>query len=192
MSEKDIQKNVGTPEGFRNGKALSIFLKETFSITDAEGDKLLGYLKEHQYLLGGKDGVLYRGEQNKESDEVRWEPYAIEDVINDACDYNFDTILQVTQDLMDSEDPKEREQMSARLNRLCSDEVLLDKLFDRTKYGKEIEGLAHILAEELIRDMESKGGIDGAVKKMTDAIKRGEDLLPDVSPALKQNKGRSR
>ena len=48
------------------------------------------------------------------------------------------------------------------------------------------------LAEELIADISREGGIDAAVRKMTDQIKAGEDLLPDVSPALKKDGGRSR
>lgn len=93
---------------------------------------------------------------------------------------------------MDTKDMKECERLSAKLKRFCADEVLLDKLFDRTKYGKEIEELAKVLAEELIRDAESKDGIDGTIEKMKEAVSAGEDLLPNVSPELKQNKGRSR
>ena len=57
---------------------------------------------------------------------------------------------------------------------------------------KEIEELARTLAEEFIRDMESKDGIDGAIEKMKEAIDAGKDPLPDVSLALKQNTERSR
>ena len=65
-------------------------------------------------------------------------------------------------------------------------------MFERTKYGKELDILAEILAEELIRDMCGEGGIDAAVEKLAAQIKAGEDLLPEVSPALKKNVGRSR
>ena len=60
-------------------------------------------------------------------------------------------------------------------------------MFDRTKYGKELDALVVTLAEALIEDMERNGGIDAAIKKITDQIKAGENLLPDVSPALKKN-----
>lgn len=78
------------------------------------------------------------------------------------------------------------------LDTLRKDEEILDKMFDRTRYGKELDALAVTLAEALIADISREGGIDAAVRKMTDQIKAGEDLLPDVSPALKKDGGRSR
>ena len=48
------------------------------------------------------------------------------------------------------------------------------------------------MADDFIRDMQSKGGIDAAIKKMTEAVREGKDLLPDVSPALKATTGRGR
>ena len=45
---------------------------------------------------------------------------------------------------------------------------------------------------ELIRDMDGKGGLEAAVKKMAEGIKAGKDMLPDVSSALKQDTGRKR
>lgn len=191
LKEADLQKNAGEPEPFENGKSLAAFLKATFSITEAEGEVLLGCLKEQALFLGQKDGDLYRKEKIQEQGEVRWMSWDIEDVINSACEYNYEMILQLTQDLMDTKDMRVCEQISKRLNRVCADEVLLDNLFDRTKYGKEIEELAHMLAKEFIQDMESKDGIDGAIEKMKEAISAGKDLLPDVSSALKQSTGRS-
>lgn len=65
-------------------------------------------------------------------------------------------------------------------------------MFDRTKYGKEIDELAKELAGKLIQDICREGGIDAAIEKMEAQMKAGVDLLPDVSSALRQNKGRSR
>lgn len=78
------------------------------------------------------------------------------------------------------------------LDTLREDEKILDGMFDRTRYGKELEALAVKLAGELIEDMSREGGIDVAIQKMTEQIKEGKDMLPEVSPALKQNTGRSR
>ena len=38
----------------------------------------------------------------------------------------------------------------------------------------------------------TQGGIDGAIQKMTEAIAEGQDLLPEVSPELKQRSGKVR
>ena len=63
-------------------------------------------------------------------------------------------------------------------------------MFDRTKYGAEIQGLAEKLVGELLQNLESKEGIDDAVRKMTEAIVEGKDLLPETSPELKKKSGR--
>lgn len=80
----------------------------------------------------------------------------------------------------------------ASADTLAEDYEILDKLFDRTKYGVEIEALAVTLADEFIQNLQSKGGIDGAIPKMTEAIAEGQDLLPEVSPELKQRSGKVR
>ena len=75
----------------------------------------------------------------------------------------------------------------SRLDSLREDEQILDKLFDRTSYGKMIEAVGTSLAEALIEDISRGGDIDAAVKNLTDQIKEA-----DVSPAVKQSAGRSR
>lgn len=192
MKDVEIQKNTGEPPPFQDGKALAAFLKAAFPITEAEGETLLGCLRNQSFYLGQKDGELYLGEQKQGQGEIHWEPDAIDDVINSACQYNYEMILQLTQELMDTGDMKAYKQMGERLSRFCADEAVLDNLFDRTKYGKEIEELAKVLSEVFIQDMESKYGMDGAIEKIKEVIDAGEEPLPDVSPALKGNMGRSR
>ena len=80
----------------------------------------------------------------------------------------------------------------ASADTLAEDYEILDKLFDRTKYGVEIEALAVTLADEFIQNLQSKGGIDGSILKMTDASAEGQDLLPELSPELKQRSGKVR
>ena len=43
----------------------------------------------------------------------------------------------------------------------------MDALFDRTKYGKEIEILAGKLADEFIRNLGKTDEVDKAVKQMS-------------------------
>ena len=178
------------PDYFQDGKELAEFHKETFPMTEKEGDRLLGYMEGHDYLLGHMDGKLFRGDLGYELGKVHWEPYTIDDAVNDVAEWNNDLLEEEGIVLNPADD--DYEDKKKYLDILREDEKLLDGMFDRTRYGKELDALAVMLAEELIADMSREGGIDAAVRRMTDQIKAGGDLLPDVSPALKKNEGRSR
>lgn len=180
------------PENFEDGKELAEFFKETFPMTDEEAQKLLGYMEGHGYLLGHMDGEMYRGDLCDEQDKVIWEPYTIDDAVDAVTEWNFELIKDAEAAVANPKDMIDFANQKSRLDSLCEDEQILDKMFDRTRYGQEIDALAVTLAQELIADMSREGGIDAAVKKMTDQINAGEDLLPDVSPALKQSAGRLR
>lgn len=123
---------------------------------------------------------------------MHWEPYTIDDAIDVVAEWNYSLIQETETSILNTMDMDRIAEKKSYLDSLREDEQILDKMFDRTKYGKELEALAVTLAEALIEDISREGGIDAAVKKMTDQIKAGEDLLPDVSPALKKNGGRSR
>lgn len=179
------------PEPFGDARELEEFCGETFPITEEEGRTLMEYMEGHGYLLGRKDGELFRGDLCFGQGEVAWEPYAMDDAVNAAAEWNFEQVrdAEAALDMADTEDVAE---LQSRLDDLRKAERVLDGLFDRTKYGKEIDGLAVRLAENLIADMDREGGIDAAIGKMAEQIKEGVDLLPDVSPALKKDGGRKR
>lgn len=179
------------PDEFKDGKEFAEFVAEEICITEEEGQKLIGYMEGHDYCLGHMDGKMFRGDLCWEPGKVHWEPYDIEDVINIAADWNYDLLQEAETAVLNPADD-DYEDKEKYLNSLREDEKILDKMFDRTRYGKELDALAVMLAEELIADMSREGGIDAAVRRMTDQIKAGGDLLPDVSPALKKNGGRVR
>lgn len=180
------------PEDFKDGKEIAEFVRETFPITEEEGQKLVDYMEGHDYCLGHMDGKLFRGDLCNEQGKVHWEPYTIDDAIDAVAEWNYSLIQETETSILNTMDMDRIAEKKSYLDSLREDEQILDKMFDRTKYGKELEALAVTLAEALIEDMSRDGGIDAAVKKMTDQIKAGGDLLPDVSPALKKNGGRSR
>ena len=179
------------PEDFKDGKELAEFVAGEISITEEEGQKLIGYMEGHDYCLGHMDGKMFRGDLCWEQGKVHWEPYDIEDAVNIAAEWNYELLQEAEEAVLDPEDDDYADKKNY-LDTLRKDEEILDKMFDRTRYGKELDALAVTLAEALIADISREGGIDAAVRKMTDQIKAGEDLLPDVSPALKKDGGRSR
>lgn len=180
------------PERFADGKQLAGFLQETFPMTGEEGQKLMEYLNGHGYLLGHMDKEMYRGELCDGKGQVQWEPYSIDDAVDAAAEWNYELIMKAESEVLSTGDMAGFADRENDLAALREDERILDGMFDRTKYAKEIEALAETLAEALIADLAREGGIDAAVHKMTEQIKAGVDLLPDVSPALKRNTGRAR
>lgn len=190
FKEIDIEKNQ-EPEHFQSGKDLAEFLKDAFPITEKEGDTLIGYMDGHGYLLGHMDGKMFRGDLTCEQDKVDWEPYTIDDAVNAAADWNYDLLQEEEGKALNPAGADYKDEKKY-LDSLREDEAILDGMFDRTKYGKEIDTLADTLSGELIEDVSREGGIDAAVKKMAGQIKKGMDLLPGISPALKKDRGRVR
>ena len=180
------------PETFRDGKALAEFFKETFPMTEEEGQKVVDYMDGHGHLLGHMDGRMFRGDLCDEQDKVTWEPYTIDDAVDAVTEWNFELIKEAEAAVTNSKDMIDFANQKSRLDSLREDEQILDKMFDRTTHGKMIEAIGTSLAEAFIEDISRSGDIDAVVKNLTDQIKAGRDLLPDVSPALKQSAGRSR
>lgn len=180
------------PDEFKDGKELAEFFKETFPLTEEGAQKLLGYMEGHEFLLGHRDGKLYRGDLCYEQGKVRWEPYIIEDAVNDVTEWNYDLILEAKAALSNAKDMIDFANKKSYLDTLCEDEQILDKMFDCTAHGKAVEALAETLAEALVAEISRGGDIDAAVRNMTGQIKEGLDQQPDVSPAVKKNGGKSR
>lgn len=163
-----------------------------FELTETEADKLLGYMSGHDFLLGEKDGRLFRGDLCYQQEKIRWTEDTIDDVINDVYEWNDDLIKVAVEKVENARDFIDFSNKLDEVNSLKEDEQIFDALFERTRYGKELNELAEKLAGELIEDMMSKDGIDGAIQRMTEAIAEGRHLLPEVSPTLKQRSGKAR
>lgn len=163
-----------------------------FELTETEADKLLGYMEGHDFLLGKKEGKLLRGDLCYQQKKIRWTQDSIDDVINDASEWNYDLLQKAQAEMESAKDLIDFANKKSKVDSLEEDEKILDVLFDRTRFGKELNDLVEKLAGELIEDMMSKDGIDGAIQRMTEAIAEGRDLLPEVSPALKQRSGKAR
>lgn len=180
------------PEIFKDGKALAEFFKETFPMTEEEGQKVVDYMEGHGYVLGNMDGGMFRGDLCDEQDKVTWEPYTIDDAVDAVTEWNFELINETEAVVTNPKDMIDFANQKSRLDSLREDEQILDKLFDRTSYGKMIEAVGTTLAEALIEDISRGGDIDAAVKNLADQIKEGVDQQPDVSTEVKKNGGKSR
>lgn len=125
-----------------------------------------------------------------QTNKIRWSEDSIDDVINEVTEWNYELLKQAQGEMENLKDFIDFANKKANTDTLAEGYEILDKLFDRTKYGVEIKALAVTLADEFIQNLQSQDGIDGAIQQMTEAIAEGKDLLPEVSPELKQRAGK--
>ena len=163
-----------------------------FHLSDKEAEILLNYLSGHDFILGHKDGKLFRGDLDYAQDTIRWLEDTIDEAVDFVCQCNDDLIKTAQAELENPENFIDFVNKKSRLDSLWEDERVLDVMFDRTKYGKEIEELAKTLVENFLTDMRAKGGVGEAVKKLTEAIGSTTDMLQEKNVELKPSAGRAR
>lgn len=142
------------------------------STEDAE--ILLNYMEGHDYVIGtDSEGTMYRQDISVENGEI--EPYEIDDVIDTVCEWNYELILDMEMHKDDSNTfPKDYEAYDAYKNkygRLKADEKKLDRMFDKTRYAKEIDELATKLADTVIRNLKNKDDLQKSVV-MVEEVKK--------------------
>lgn len=159
-----------------SGKELAAFLETTFPMTEQEADLLVGYMEGHNYNLGHKDGVLYRGDLCFEEGKVKWEPDTIDDVVDAVSEWNFEMMQTAKADMENTGDALDYSKKKSYFEKMCEDEKVLDVLFDRTKYGKDLNEMAQKLAEEFICDLNSEEGLDGAIGRMKEEVQKAAQV----------------
>ena len=141
-----------------------------FHFTDREAEIILDYMEGHGYALGQVEGVLYRGDLCDKPDETVWEEFPMDDVIDAACEWNYEFILDIDAERQNAIDFIDFGNKQDRYNTLKSQEQVLDKLFDQTKYAVVIEKTAERLANEFLANLSKGQNMDSAVKDLTSVI----------------------
>lgn len=124
-----------------------------FHLTDKESEVMLGYMEGHDYVLGENQGKLYRGDLAEVVGMICWEEFSMDDVIDLVCEWNYELILEADALRNNSTDLIDFSKMQSRYDSLKVEELIMDKLFQQTKYAKEVEELAKKLADEFIMNM---------------------------------------
>ena len=124
-----------------------------FHLTDKEAEVMLGYMEGHDYLLGEIQGKLYRGDLAEVVGMICWEDFAMDDVIDLVCEWNYELILEADALRNNPTDFIDFSKMQNRYDSLKAEELIMDKLFQQTKYAKEVEELARKLADKFIMNM---------------------------------------
>lgn len=162
-------KNTGTMP-VQDGSGLVSLMADIFPMTAEEADVLLGYVEGHGYALAGKDGRLYRGDICGQPEKTSWEEYDIEDLVDDANEWIFE-MMQDSERLMDElESYDDYQLVSESYEAMRRDEKVLDGLFDRTKYGKELEDMALCIADGIISSLSAGKDIDSAIGQLKEGI----------------------
>ena len=116
---------------------------------------LLNYMEGHDYAIGiDSDGKMYRQDVAEENGEI--EPYSIDDVIDTVCEWNYELILDADAHRNDPRDFKDYSEYQDKYDSLKADEKRLDRLFDKTSYGKELIEVATELADRVIAQLGNK------------------------------------
>lgn len=145
-----------------------------FHFTDKEAEIILDYFEGHDYVLGHVEGILHRGDLADKKDETVWEEFSMDDVIDLVCEWNYEFILDIDAERQNARDMIDFGNKQSRYDNLKSEEQILDKLFDQTKYGKQVEELAVKLADELIANSPQGKDISDTVQNITTAFPKQE------------------
>jgi len=121
-------------------------------LEEKDAEILLNYMEGHGYSIGSRDGKLVRADICEENGEL--EDYSIDDVIDAVCEWNYELVLEASNERDNPSDFINFCRSQTRYDSYKKDEKRLDKMFDKTCYGKEVEELATRLANEAIKRME--------------------------------------
>lgn len=195
QTEKKKEELAGEIVVFKEAPQLVEFMDQNdmlMHLSKEEAEMLLAYTATRAVQIGFRGEEIVCCDLCSEGKMSDWKSYSIDDAVNDACDSNYDMIVQAEAEFISKLYTEEAEEIAEKIKNLHSDEAVLDSIFDRTKYGKEVEEVAHQLAQAMIEDMRSDGGLDAAIERMKKELEQRKDLLPEVSSALKKKTDRAR
>lgn len=135
-----------------------------------EAEILLGYMEGHGYMLENSNGKLMRIDLCSDHDNPESEEYTIDDAIDAACEWNYELIQEAKQERENPENFLDFIKKNEHYESLREDEKILDQMFNRTKYGKEINELAEKLADEFIQKIGKQEDVGEAVKSVVDDV----------------------
>lgn len=131
---------------------------------------LLNYMEGHDYAIGiDSDGKMYRQDIAEENGEI--ELYPIDDVIDTVCEWNYELILDADAHRTDPKDFQDYSEYQKKYESLKADEKRLDRLFDKTCYGKEIIEVATKLADRVISQLGNKEDLEKAAVTVAEGVK---------------------
>ncbi len=141
-----------------------------FELSKEEAELLLGYMDGHDYRIGlDENEEMVRVDIGEPDEDVV--PYHIHEVVDIVCEWNYE-LLQHTEQKMECAETKQvEEQLHMEYVQLQVEEVILDKIFERTPYARAISDKAQELADRFIDEYMKKNNIN--VEPILEEIGRG-------------------
>ena len=106
------------------------------NLTDNEAGLFLSYMEGHGYSIGARGDKLVRVDIT-EIDEVL-EDYSIDDVIDAVFDWNYELKAEADKARRNPDNFIDFCEKQDRYESLVKDERIIEKMFERTVYGKMI------------------------------------------------------
>ena len=153
--------------------------KPKITLTDNEADLILGYMEGHGYMLGVEDGQLLRGDLTKADNVIYWEGYSMDDAIDTVCEWNYQLIMDAEAKRNHPNDFIDFVNAQSWYDGLKAEEVVLDSLFEKTRYYEQINETAEKLVNELIaslgltgkKELPEDARVDQAVAVMAEQVR---------------------
>ena len=128
-----------------NPEQLTAWLEEEdilFRLSLKEGKIILGYLEGSGYSLQAGEGTLFLCDDVNDTREKT----GIDDVVDMACEANYELIEQTAAKISNAELGEDTREEEAYLASLIGDEAVLDSVFKRTRYQKEMDQMLQRVA----------------------------------------------
>ena len=125
-------------ESIKNAEELIGWLETEdilFRLSAEEADVILGYLEGSGYSLESEAGTLYLCDDENSTREKT----NIDDVVDLVCETNYELIEETTVKIAYTEIGEDTRNEEAYLASLMNDETILDRIFSRTCYQKEMD-----------------------------------------------------
>lgn len=129
---------------------------------------LLNYLDGHDYAMGtDKEGNLVRVDVAVEDGECI--EYSLDEFIDLVCEWNYELILDADERRNNPKDMLDFSRAQSKYESLKQDEVLLDRMFEQTKYGKDIAEFAERIVCQVMEIFEND--MEKAATVIADGVK---------------------
>lgn len=123
-------------------------------LDEKEAKVLLGYLEGHDYAIGVVDEKMVRVDICDENYE--YEDYSIDEFIDTACEWNYDLMIGAKRSMGNASNHIVFNEAKEYFEQLRADEKVLDKLFAKTCYGKQLKEVCAKMTQDMISKMDDK------------------------------------
>ena len=123
-------------------------------LNEKEAKILLGYLEGHDYAIGIVHEKMVRVDICDENYE--YEDYTIDEFIDTVCEWNYDLMTGAKRSMGNASNHIVFNEAKEYFEQLREDEKVLDKMFAKTCYGKQLKEVCAKMTQNMIDKMDDK------------------------------------